>query len=118
MKLRILLYCLVGGLPMLVAAMGLGSPLLVWIAGAVLAAGFVPLAVFGPRGFLRQFAVIFPVLLIVTSLCTWSEALLFKPSALGPHPYKDLVGSTVMYVLIAVVLALLPALLKTLRDDA
>jgi hypothetical protein len=118
MKFRVLIYCVLGGVPMLIAAMGLGSPLQTWIAGVVMAAAFVPIALFGPRGFFRQFAVIFPVLLTITCVCTWSEAYLFMPSALGPRPLASLGGELFMYAIVGVALALLAVLLKTTRDDA
>jgi len=49
MKSRIVLYCALGGLPMLIAAMGAGHFAWWWLSGIVLAAAFVPVALFGPR---------------------------------------------------------------------
>ena len=111
MKLRVLLYCLLGGLPLTIAAMGAGHFTLWWLSGILLAASFVPIALYGPRGALRQFGVIAPVLLIVTVLCTWSEALIFLPAA-GRDPARDLVGALVVYSIEAVFLAFLGPALK------
>ena len=81
MKLRVLLYCLLGGLPLTVAALGAGHFVWWWLSGLVLAASFAPIALHGPRGFLGQLGVIAPVLFVVTVLCTWSEALIFLKGA-------------------------------------
>jgi hypothetical protein len=117
MKVRVLLYCLLGGLPMLLAAMGGGGSFAqAWFAGVVMAAGFVPLAVFGPRGFARQAAVILPVFITVTWVCTWTEALVFMPSSLGPRPLASLLGSLFLWVVLGLLLALLAAQLKTTRE--
>jgi hypothetical protein len=116
MKLRIVLYCLLGGLPMTIAAMGAGHFGWWWVSGMVLAAAFVPVALFGPRSALGQFGVIAPVLFIVTALCTWSEALIFVPS-FREHAVRDLVGSVVMYLIVAAVLALLAWVLKLAKTS-
>jgi hypothetical protein len=112
--LRLVLYCLLGGLPLTLAAMGAGHAAWWWLSGIVLAAAFVPIARFGPRGALRQFAVIAPVLLIVTLLCTWSEAVVFLPRAM-PEPRGALIGGGVMYLMVAIILASLAALLRVTR---
>jgi hypothetical protein len=120
MKSRVVLYCLLGGLPMTIAALGAGKFGWWWISGIVLAAGFVPVALFGPRSVLGQFAVIAPVLAIVTVLCTFSEVAIFFP-ALREQATRDLSGSLVTYCIIAVVLAVLAwglRLPKPLADDA
>lgn len=111
MKSRVVLYCALGGLPMVIAAMGAGHFAWWWISGIVLAAAFVPVAVFGPRSFLGQFAVIAPVLAIVTVLCTWSEALIFA-AGFREHATQNLMAPLIMYFIVAVVLAALAPLLK------
>lgn len=89
------------------------------VAGGVLALGMVPVAVYGPRSGMGQFGTIASTLLIITALCTWSEALLFLPtSPIREHPVATLVGSSVMYLLVAGVLALLAKLLRLGRDTA
>jgi hypothetical protein len=104
MKLRIVLYCLLGGLPMAIAAMGAGHFAWFLLSGIVMAAAFVPVALFGPPGVLRQFGVIAPVFVIVTSVCTWSEALIFVPSQ-RQNAAGSLIGILVMYLVVGVVLA-------------
>lgn len=116
MKLRVLLYCLLGGLPPTIAALGAGHFALWWLSGILLAASFVPIALYGPRGGLRQLGVILPVLLVVTVLCTWSEALIFLPGA-DRYPARDLVGALVLYVIEAVVLAVLAPALRLTRES-
>jgi hypothetical protein len=111
MKARVLLYCVLGGLPLTMAALGTGHFPWWWLSGILFAASFVPLALFGPRTALGQFAVIAPVLLVVTVLCTWSEALLFVPQ-FSRHATRDLAGSVVLYVILAAVLAVLARLLR------
>jgi hypothetical protein len=111
MKLRIVLYCVLGGLPMAIVAAGAGHFVWWWLSGTVLAAAFVPVALFGPRGVLRQFGVIAPVLAIVSLLCTWSEAVLFFPF-MRQHAGRDLAGGLLMYLIIAAALAALAPALK------
>jgi hypothetical protein len=111
MKLRIALYCLLGGLPMAIAALGAGNFGWWYLSGLVLAAAFVPIALFGPRSAAGQFGVIAPVLSIVSALCTWTEAQVFLPAA-RQHALRDLTGSLTMFLLIAIVLALLASALK------
>jgi hypothetical protein len=111
MKLRVILYCLLGGLPITVAALGAGHFAWWWLSGILFAASFVPVAFFGPPKALAQFFVIAPVLLIVTVLCTWSEGLIFLPQ-FSQHAFRDLASSVVMYLILAVVLAVLAWALK------
>ena len=116
MKLRVLLYCLLGGLPLTIAALGAGRFAWWWLSGILLAASFVPIALYGPRGGPRQLAVIAPVLLVVTVLCTWSEALIFLPGA-DRHPARDLAGALVLYAIEAVALAVLAPALRPTRES-
>ena len=110
MKLRIVLYCVLGGLPMAIVAAGAGHFAWWWLSGIVLAGAFVPVALFGPRGVLRQFGVIAPVLVIVSLLCTWSEAVLFFPF-MRQHAARDLASGLLMNLIMAAALAgLAPAL--------
>jgi len=111
MKLRIVLYCVLGGLPMAIVAAGAGHFAWWWLSGIVLAAAFVPVALFGPRGAVRQFGVTVPVLAIVSVLCTWSEAVLFFP-LLRQHAGRDLASGLLMYLIIAAALAGLASVLK------
>jgi hypothetical protein len=116
MKLRVILYFLLGGLPFTIAAAGAGHFIWWWLSGILFAASFVPVALFGPRKAAGQFGVIIPVFLIVTALCTWSEALIFSPG-FSQHATRDLAGSVVMYLIFAVVLALLARLLRMAKES-
>src|SRR5260370_11735723 len=111
MSLRVALYCVLGGLPLTIPALGAGHFIWWWLSGILFAASSVPAALFGPRRISGQFGVIVPVFLIVTALCTWSEALIFVPGY-GQRATGDLSGSALMYLIAAVVLALLASLLK------
>jgi hypothetical protein len=118
MKLRVLLYCVLGGVVMMLPALSAGHLLWFWVSGAVLSAAFVPVALFGPGRVLGQFGVIFPVLFVVGALTTWSEALIFLPSALGNRPVLALVSETVIYLVFAAVLAILAKVLKLTGQSA
>jgi len=111
MTLRIVLYCLLGGLSVCIAAMGAGHFVWWWLSGIVLAAGLVPVARFGPQDALGQFGAILSLLVIVGSVCTISEAVIFVPSQ-KELAARDLVGSIVMNLIAAAVLTLLAKLLK------
>ncbi len=111
MKARVVLYCLIGGLPLIIPSFGTGHFGWWWLSGILFATAFIPVALFGPKNWPGQLGVISPVFLIVTALCTWSEALIFLPGY-GQHAIRDLSGSVVMYLILAVVLALLAKFLK------
>ncbi len=116
--LRVVLYCLLGGLSLTTVALGNRGFGWWWLAGIVLSASFVPVARFGPRRALSQFGVIAPVLLIVTVLCLWSEALIFvQAPEIQQHAVRNLVGASVIYIIAATALAVLAVLLKLPRVD-
>jgi hypothetical protein len=96
---------------LLIAAMGAGHFAWWWLSGILFAASFVPIALFGPRTLPGQFAVIATVLLFVTVLCLWSEALIFVPGY-SQQAGSILRGGIIMYMVLAVVLAILGRLLK------
>jgi hypothetical protein len=109
---RVALYCLAGGLALTPAAGGTGGFGWWWLSGIVLAAAFVPVAISGPRGIVRQLGVIVPVLLVVSVLCTWTEGLLFLDSpAIRDQAVRNLVGSSVVYATLGVALAVLASAL-------
>ena len=116
--LRVVLYCLLGGLSLMTIALGNRDFGQCWIAGIVLSASFVPVALFGPRRALSQFGVIAPVLFVVTVLCLWSESLIFlQAPEIQQHALRDLVGASVIYLIVATVLAILAVILKLPRVD-
>ena len=116
--LRIVLYCLLGGMSLTPVALGNGGFVWCWLAGIILSASFVPVALFGPRRAISQFGVVAPVLMIVTVLCLWSEALIFvQAPEIQQHAVRDLVGASVIYLIVATVLAILAAILKLPRVD-
>jgi hypothetical protein len=117
MKTRVVLYCLLAGLAMTIATLGAGHFAWWWLSGAVMAAAFVPVALFGPRSALGQFGAIVPVMAIVTVLCTWSEGVMFIPMA-RPHAVHDLIGALVLYLIMVVVLAALAWALRLPKSPA
>jgi hypothetical protein len=117
LKLRIALFCLLGGLPLALIAPTHSAIPQSWLAGILLSACFVPVALYGPKSALAQFAVIGTAVLFVTSFCTWTEAMLFMPSAFKGHPWQALIGGSIVYLIIALILAVLARVLK-LRQDA
>jgi hypothetical protein len=114
MKLRVLLYCLLGGLPLTMAGLGSGHVAVWWLSGVVLAAAFVPVALYGPRGLWGQLAVIVPPIVVITVFCSWTEAMVFEPR-FRSNAVGSLVGATVMYSIVAVTLALLARALRVTR---
>ncbi|PYR61266.1 MAG: hypothetical protein DMF91_10165 [Acidobacteria bacterium] len=119
MNVRVILYCTLGGGPLLLGALGAGQWTAWWLAGIVLALAFVPVALFGPRSVPGQFGTVAVALLIITALCTWSEALIFLPiPEIREHPFQPLIGSCVMYLVVAAVLAVLAKLLRLSRESA
>lgn len=111
MKWRVVLYCLLGGLPLTISALGAGHFPWWWLSGIFVAGSFVPVALFGPRTALGQLGVIAPVLLFVTVLCLWSEVVVFFPQY-TQRAVQDLRGAVIMHGILALVLALLAWLLK------
>lgn len=111
MKLRIALYCLLGGLAMMIAALGAGHLGWWYVSGVVLAAAYVSVARFGSRSWWAQFGAIALLQVVVALLCTVWEAVIFIPGekeALG----RNLIGGFAMYLIFAAVLALLAKALK------
>lgn len=116
MKARITLYCVLGGLPLLLGAFGTGGFQWWWLSGIVLAAAFVPVALFGPRETLVQFGAIGFALFIIAVLCTWSEALIFMPAAVQ-QPFRALIGSAGLYLVVAALLTTLAVSFKLTRES-
>ena len=113
-----MLFCLLAGLPSAIGALG-GGPLAPWwISGIVLAASFVPIALFGPRRFFPLLGVIASVLLVVTVFCTWTEGLVFTESTqLRERMAQNLMGIATVYGFTAVVLAVLAWAMRLHRAE-
>jgi len=111
MNLRIGLYCLLGGLFLTTSALGAGHFGWWWLSGIMLAASCVPMARFGPRHFLAQFAVLALPLVVVGVVCMMSEAYLFFPAQRG-NVASAVGGSTIQFLIMAALLAALAKLLK------
>jgi hypothetical protein len=114
MYFRTMLFCLAGGLPFGVAVLTNSQMLPLYLSTIVLSAAFLPIAYFGPRDLKGQFAVVAPVLLIVSTLCLWSEGVLFYPASRA-HAVRDLVAESVMVLVMAAALAALARLLRLQR---
>jgi hypothetical protein len=117
LKLRIALFCLLGGFPLALIAPTHSAIPQSWLAGILLSACFVPVVLYGPNSILAQFAVIGTAVLFVTSFCTWTEAMFFMPSAFKGHPWQALIGGSIVYLIVALILAVLARVLR-LRKDA
>jgi hypothetical protein len=107
---RIALYCAMGGLCMAMFAIG-HAFVMSWLAGVVLTASFVPVARWGLRHPLAQFAVIFLLLLVVGLVCSISEAVVFLPDSKS-HALHDLASGAIEYAVLAAVLAALAKVLN------
>jgi len=117
LKLRVALFCLIGGLPLALIAPAHSAILQSWLAGILLASCFAPVALYGPKSILAQFAIIGTAVLFVTSFCTWTEAMLFMPSAFKGHPWQALTGGSIVYLVIALILAVLSRVFKLHREN-
>ncbi|MGA9668567.1 MAG: hypothetical protein WBQ94_05120 [Terracidiphilus sp.] len=117
MKLRIGLFCLLGGLCITVPAMGVGNFGWWWLSGVVTTAALTPIVRYGPKGLWGQFGTIFTVMLVVGMGCTFSESVVFFP-ATAAQIMTAIPGATVMYLIAAVGLLALGKLLKLTDADA
>jgi len=111
MKLRIALFCLLGGLCFTVPAMNDGHFGYWWLSGIVTAAALAPALRFGPRHMLAQFGTISLVLVVIGLVCTLSEGVVFFPE-MKQQMLASGVGGTVMYLIVAGVLTALAKVLK------
>jgi hypothetical protein len=116
MNLRIVLYCVLGGLSFSVAAMGAGHFGWWWLSGALMAAAYVPLVRFGPRSWAAQFGMIFASMYLVAGVCTASEAAMFLPGQ-SVEAWRNLKGAFVMYLIAALWLAVLAKVLKLTEES-
>jgi len=113
MALRVAMYCLLGGVAFMLPALGAGHAPWWWASGVLVSAAFVPVALFGPRTALGQFGVIAPVLVLVSVLTTWSEAVLFiKSPLIQDHAVANLIYDTIGHLIAAIGLVVLWKVLK------
>jgi len=118
MTLRVVLYCLLGGVAFMMPALGAGHPFWWWLSGVLISAAFVPVALFGPKTALGQFGVVFPVLFLVSVLTTWSEAVIFiKSPLIQEHALANLIYDTIGHLIAAIGLVVLWKILKLTRDS-
>lgn len=111
MKLRIALFCLLGGLCFTVPAMNDGHFGYWWLSGIVTAATLAPVLRFGSRHMLAQFGTVSLVLVVIGLVCTMSEAVVFFPE-MKKQMLASAVGGTVMYLIVAGALTALAKVLK------
>lgn len=111
MKLRIALFCLLGGLSFTIPALGVGNFGWWWLSGLLTAAALAPVVIYGPRSLWAQFGSIFCALVVVGMGCTFSEAMVFFPE-MKAGLVAAIPGATTMYLIGAAVLTLLIKLLK------
>jgi hypothetical protein len=117
LNVRVVLNCLLGGLCFTVSALGAGHFWLWWLCGAITVAALTPVACFGPRHFLAQAGTFWLVLVVAGLVCTLSEGVVFYP-AMKAEALRDLTGGSVMYLLVALVLAALARVLKLTDSQA
>jgi len=100
-------------------ALGAGHAPWWWLSGVLVTAAFVPIALFGPKTAVGQFGVITPVLVLVSVLTTWSEALIFIKSPLvQEHAVSNVIYDTIGHLIAAVVLAVLWKILRLTQPSA
>jgi hypothetical protein len=105
------LFCLLGGLCFTISAMGAGHFGWWYLSGVLTAAALVPVVRFGPRGMIAQGAAMFAMLELIGLVCTLSEGVVFFPEKKA-QMMAGLAGGSVLYLIVAVVLAVLAKLLK------
>jgi hypothetical protein len=119
MTLRVVVYCLLGGVAFMMPAMGAGHPFWWWMSGVLITAAFVPVALFGPKTALGLFGVIFPVLFLVSVLTVWSEALLFiKSPLIQEHAVRNVIADSIGHLIAAIGLVVLWKILKLTHESA
>jgi len=114
MKLKMALFCLLGGLSFTIPALGVGNFGWWWLSGVITTVALVPVVRYGPRSLWAQFGSIFCVLVVVGMGCTFSEGAVFFPE-MKAQLIAGITGATVSYLISAFVLIVLAKVLK-LRD--
>ncbi len=111
MKLRIGLFCLLGGLCFTIPALGAGNFGYWWLSGLVTTAALFPVVRYGTRSLLAQFCTIFLLLEVIGLVCTLSEGVVFFPETKA-QMLQAIPGGTVINLLVAAALMGLAKLLK------
>ncbi len=111
MSTRIVLFCLLGGLCFTISAMGAGHFGWWYLSGLLTVAALIPVVRYGPRGMAAQGGAMFLMLVLIGLICTLSEGVVFFPERKA-QMQAGLVGGSVLYLIAAVVLAVLAKLLK------
>jgi hypothetical protein len=115
MTCKIGIYCVLGGLCGAIFGIGSGFPI-IWLSGAVLTGAFAPVARWGPKHPLGQFAVIFPFAVVVGVVCTMTEAYLLMPQTRSIFT-RQLVIGTATDAWLAAVLAMAAKYLRLAEDS-
>lgn len=116
MRLRIGLFCLLGGLCFTVSSLGAGHFGWWYLSGVLTCAALLPVMMFGPRNLMAQFVAVALAIVIVGLVCTMSEGALFFPDQRA-QMMQSVVGGTVAYLLAAAVLVALARVLKLRRES-
>jgi hypothetical protein len=111
MKLRIGLFCLLGGLCFTTSALGTGHIGWGYLAGVILTASLVPIVRYGAHWFTARFTSVALALIVIGIVCTISEAALFYPQTKAML-MQAAVGGSILYLAVAFVLVGLAQLLK------
>lgn len=111
MTLRMVLFCLLGGLCFTLGAAQGGHFVWWWLSGILMTASLVPVFRFGPRNLLAQFGAVALLLVVVGLMCTLSEGVVFFPE-MKAQMVKAFGGGIFVYVLAAAVLAALARVMK------
>jgi hypothetical protein len=115
-SMKIGLFCLLGGLCFTISAMGAGHFGWWYLSGVLTAAVLVPVVRFGPRGTIAQGAAMFVMLVLIGLVCTLSEGVVFFPEKKA-QMMAGLAGGMVLYLIAAVVFAVLAKLLKLHKEQ-
>jgi hypothetical protein len=116
MKLRIGLFCLLGGLCFTIPALGAGNFGYWLLSGLVTTASLVPVVRHGTRSLWAQFGIIFVLLEVIGLVCTLSEGVVFFPETKA-QMLQVIPGGTVINLIVAGALMGLATALK-LTDPA
>jgi len=117
MKVRLALFCLLGGLCFTVSALGEGHFGWWYLSGVVMTAALAPVVRFGTRSLIGQWGTLAMVLVVIGLVCTLSEAVVFFPEQKA-QMVVAMTGGTVLYLLASAVMTLIAKMLKLRKDGA